>query len=92
MAVNGLRPGRSSMVGLEWLASVGASSLEAWSTAAGWAQSTGYSHALRLRQAGWVDRAPMAHGSGALFFATRTGVRVSDVCAPALGQPPSPVS
>lgn len=92
MVMKGLKPGPSSVAGLKWLAQVGAASLEAWSTAVGWAESTAYSHTLRLRQEGWVERMAMTHGTGALFFATRTGVGVSGVKARALSGPPSAVS
>jgi hypothetical protein len=92
MVMKGLGPGPSSVAGLEWLARVGAASLEAWSVAAGWGQSVGYHHAQRLREKGWIERAAMTHGRGALFFATRTGVQVSGVKVRALAGPPSAVT
>ena len=92
MAKRTLNPGPSSVAGLEWLASVGAASAEAWATAMGWGSTAVYSHAQRLRKKGWVERTAMTHGTGALFFATRAGVAISGVRARSLAGPPAPVS
>jgi hypothetical protein len=92
MSPRNLGPGPSSMLGLNWLASIGAASLEPWATAIGWGPTAAYSHTQRLRRKGWVERAAMTHGTGALFFATKAGVQVSGVRARAMAGPPSAVS
>jgi hypothetical protein len=92
MAKRRLAAGPSSVVGLRWLASVGAASVESWRTAMGWGTTAVYSHAQRLRKERWVERTAMTHGTGALFFATKAGVQVAGVRARAMAGPPSAVS
>jgi hypothetical protein len=72
-----LRPGPASMQGLEWLARVGPSPLDAWRCPMGWSEVAARSHARRLEREGWLERYPMKRGEGSLFAATRKGVRMT---------------
>jgi hypothetical protein len=69
-----LRPGPSSIRGLEWLARVGPSPLDPCRYAMGWSATAARSHARRLQESRWLERRPMVRGEGSLFFATRRGV------------------
>jgi hypothetical protein len=84
-----LKPGPASMEGLGWLARVGPAPLDAWRCAMGWSEVAARSHARRLETEGWLERYPMTRGSGSLFVATRTGVRVLGLPLRAAG-PPAP--
>jgi len=42
-------PGRRSLEGLEWLARVGASTLEPWGLVMGWGRTVAYDHAVERR-------------------------------------------
>lgn len=84
-----LKPGPASMEGLGWLARVGPAPLDAWRCAMGWSEVAARSHARRLETEGWLARYPMTRGSGSLFVATRTGVRVLGLPLRAAG-PPAP--
>jgi hypothetical protein len=83
-------PGRSSLEGLKWLASVGPAPRDAWSAAMGWATSTTLSHALRLMGTGLVATCSMRRGHGSLFYATRLGVRATGILATAPVAEPAP--
>lgn len=83
-------PGRSSLEGLQWLASVGPAPRDAWSAAMSWATSTTLSHAARLIEAGLVGTCSMRRGQGSLFYATRLGVRDTAIIATAQTAPPAP--
>jgi hypothetical protein len=82
-----LGPGPASMAGLEWLAKVGPSPLDAWRSAMGWSEVAARSHARRLQDRGWLARYPMTRGEGRLFAATRTGVTIAHVPA-SVASPP----
>ncbi len=82
--------GKGSMMGLEWLARVGAAPLEAWACAMGWVPDVARRHAKRLESQGWVVRYPMVRGSGSLLTATTAGVGMTDVDAVALQRAPAP--
>jgi hypothetical protein len=84
-----LKPGPASMEGLGWLARVGPAPLDAWRCAMGWSEVAARSHARRLETEGWLERYPMTRGSGSLFVATRTGVRVLGLNLRPAG-PPAP--
>lgn len=78
------------MVGLEWLAGVGAAPLEVWGLAMGWARTATLSHASRLVHAGLAQRCTRRRGAGSLLYATRAGVEASGVfAAPLPGEPAS---
>lgn len=87
-----VRPGPATIEGLRWLAGVGPSSLGAWGVAMGWGERAVYSHAQRLRAAGWISNCARTRGDGSLVYATRSGVRFCGVRAAVLQRPPSPVS
>ena len=87
-----LGPGRASLAGLRWLASVGPAPLDAWGTAMGWATSTAFSHAARLVDAGLAAYCPMRRGGGSLYYATRAGVRDSGLIAAATTGAPAPAT
>lgn len=70
-----LRPGPASMQGLQWLARVGPTPLEAWRCAMVWSEVAARRHARRLEDAGWLARYPMIRGTGHLLVATRSGIR-----------------
>jgi hypothetical protein len=55
----------------------------------GWSEVAARSHARRLEAEGWLERQPMTRGQGSLFFATRTGVRMTGVPLTATS-PPAP--
>lgn len=85
-------PGRSSLEGLQWLASVGPAPRDAWSAAMSWATSTTLSHASRLAETGLVATCSMRQGHGSLFYATRRGVRDTGILATAPMAEPAPSS
>jgi hypothetical protein len=87
-----LKPGPSSLRGLRWLAQVGPAPLQAWAVAMGWGQAAVYSHARRLRAAGWLERCSRPPGEPNLVYASRAGVRRSGVDAAVLQRPPRPVT
>lgn len=72
-----LQPGPRSLDGLEWIARVGATPLEAWQVALGWSRRAAYSHAARLIDAGLIRRDRMTHGQGSLLAVTRTGAALA---------------
>lgn len=88
----GVRPGPSSIEGLRWLSSVGPSSPEAWGVAMRWGERAVYSHAQRLRAAGWMAVCPRTRGEGSLVYATRAGVRRCGRRAAVVERAPSPIS
>lgn len=90
--MSGVRPGPSTIAGLKWLASVGPSPLGAWGVAMGWGRVATYSHAQRLRAAGWLTGCQRTRGEGSFVYATRAGVRFCGVPAAAVERAPSPVS
>jgi hypothetical protein len=87
-----MKPGPSSGAGLDWLARVGPSPLEAWGLAMGWGRAATYSHAKRLRAAGWVEDCRRIRGVGTLVYATRRGVRVAGSDAIPLATAPAPTT
>ena len=89
--MGGVRPGPSTMKGLRWLARVGPAPLGAWGIAMGWGQAAVYSHARRLRAAGWLETCSRTRGQGSLVYASRTGLRVSRVNAAVVDREPAPV-
>ena len=82
-----LGPGPATVEGLRWLARVGPAPIDAWGCAMGWVPGTARSHAARLTRAGWVARAALPRGEGSLLFATKLGVQVAEVRAPAAPDP-----
>jgi hypothetical protein len=52
-----------------------------------WSEAAARSHARRLETEGWLARYPMTRGSGSLFVATRTGIRVLGLTLRASGSP-----
>ena len=90
--MGGVRPGPSTVAGLEWLARVGPAPLGAWGIAMGWGRTAVYSHTHRLLAAGWLETCSRTHGEGSLVYASRAGVRFSGVTAAAVEKRPSPVS
>ncbi len=84
-----LLPGPASLAGLEWIARVGPTPVEAWRSAMGWSVSVAGSHARRLERQGWLERHRMTRGHGSLLVATRRGVRMAGlpVTAPAAPAP-----
>jgi hypothetical protein len=87
----GLRPGPRSMDGLAWLARVGPAPGDPWRMAMGWSERVAYSHAERLRAAGWLARCSTSLGNGALLYATAGGVGVAGVAAAPVRRAPAPV-
>jgi hypothetical protein len=87
-----VRPGESSVAGLEWLARVGPAPLGAWGIAMGWGRTAVYSHTHRLLKARWLETCSRTHGEGSLVYASRAGLRFSGVAAAAVEKRPSPVS
>jgi hypothetical protein len=87
-----VRPGAGSVAGLEWLARVGPAPLGAWGIAMGWGRTAVYSHTRRLLAAGWLETCSRTHGEGSLVYASRAGLRFSEVLAAAVEKPPAPVS
>jgi hypothetical protein len=85
-------PGRSSLEGLRWLASVGPAPRDAWSAAMSWATSTTLSHARRLIETGLVATCSMRRGDGSLFYATRLGLRDTGILATATMAQPAPTT
>ena len=74
-------PGRGSMAGLAWLASVGPAPVRAWGAAMGWTRSVTFSHAARLTASGLAARCATRRGAGSLLYATRAGVEAAEVLA-----------
>ncbi len=87
-----VRPGPASIAGLKWLAGVGPSPLGAWGVAMGWGRRATYSHASRLRAAGWLASCERVRGEGSLIWATRAGVRWSGIKAAPINSDPEPNS
>ena len=87
-----VRPGPSTVAGLEWLARVGPAPLGAWGIAMGWGRTAVYSHTHRLLKAGWLETCSRTHGEGSLVYASRAGLGFSGVTAAAVEKRPSPVS
>ena len=63
-----VRPGPSTVAGLEWLARVGPAPLGAWGIAMGWGRTAVYSHTHRLLKAGWLETCSRTHGEGSLVY------------------------
>jgi hypothetical protein len=87
-----LGPGRSSVAGLEWLVKVGPASFGAWGVAMGWGERAVYSHAQRLREAGWLETCRRVPGEGTLVYASRAGVRDSGIDAAVVVRAPAKVT
>jgi hypothetical protein len=87
-----VRPGPSTVAGLEWLARVGPAPLGAWGIAMGWGRTAVYSHTRRLFAAGWLETCSRTHGEGSLVYASRAGLRFSGIPAAAVEKCPSPIS
>lgn len=85
-------PGPSSLAGLRWLVKVGPAPLGAWGIAMGWGQAAVYSHARRLRVAGWLETCRRLHGEGTLVYASRAGVRHTGLEAAVLKREPTKVT
>lgn len=85
-------PGPSTVAGLEWLVKVGPAPLGAWGIAMGWGQAAVYSHARRLREAGWLQTCRRVHREGTLVYASRAGVRDSGIDAAVVVREPAKVT
>ncbi len=56
----------------------------------GWGQAAVYSHARRLREAGWLEICERLRGEGTLAYASRDGLLVSRVRATVVDRRPAP--
>ena len=61
-----LKPGPLTLAGLRWLAAVGSVTVGGLGLAMGWSRPVTYSHAKRLRDAGWVETCRRVYGEGSL--------------------------
>ena len=84
-----VRPGISSLKGLDWLARVGPCPVDAWAVAMAWSRAVAYSHAGRLERSGLVQRVPTSPSELPLLVATKRGVSIANVDAIA-ARPPAP--
>ena len=63
---------------------------DAWGIAMRWAESTTFSHAARVIDAGLVESCSIRRGHGSLFYATRKGVREAGLDAVVTNGAPAP--
>ena len=75
MTFTGIAPGHASLLGLQWLARVGAAPAEALQLVMGCSERVARDHIRRLEIAGLVQRDAMRRGQGALIVITRNGAR-----------------
>lgn len=87
-----INPGEGSLAGLRWLARVGPAPLSAWGVAMGWSAPTARSHVVRLIRAGFIDRTTTTHGGESLQFATRLGVKMTELDVAHVASPPAPTT
>jgi hypothetical protein len=87
-----VNPGEGSLAGLRWLARVGPAPLSAWGVAMGWSAPTARSHVVRLIRAGYIDRTTTTHGGESLQFATRRGVKMTELTTAHVALAPAPTT
>ena len=58
----------------------------------GWSAPTARSHVVRLIRAGYIDRTTTTHGGESLQFATRHGVKMTELDTAHVALPPAPTT